>query len=71
MSYNYDKLRGLIREFFSTQQNYANALGISLTTLQSRLRSETEFTQNEIIKSRKLLHLQSAEESDKVFFTLK
>lgn len=44
MNYNYDKLRGLIREFFSTQQNYADALGISLTTIQSRLRSETEFT---------------------------
>ncbi|MGB4610948.1 MAG: DUF739 family protein [Saccharofermentanales bacterium] len=67
--YDYSKLRGLIKEFCGTQKNYANALGISLTTLNTRLNNETPFTQDEIRKSRDIFNIDDAELSDAVFFT--
>lgn len=70
MSYNYDKLRGRIKEKFGTLEKFANALGIGTTTLNSRLKSETFFNQNEILKSGELLNL-SKKELDEIFFDRK
>ena len=67
--YNYDKLRGLIREHFGTNKAYAEALGISQTTLYTRLANETSFTQEEMRVTSKLFNINSPEERDKIFFT--
>lgn len=48
---NYDKLRGLIRENFKTQANYANFLGISEGQLYKIFNCETYFNQSQIIKT--------------------
>jgi cytoskeletal protein RodZ len=66
--YDYNKLRGLIKEHFGTLKNYADALGIGTTTLNTRLNNQTPFTQNEILKSKELFKLNNAEEVDEVFF---
>ena len=67
--YTYDKLRGLIRQYFTTQAKYADYLDIGTTTLNSRLNSETFFTQKEIEKSIKAFNLMTAEEIEETFFT--
>ena len=68
--YNYNKLRGLIKEKCGTLQSFAESLGIGTTTLNSRLNSETYFDQAEIERIATLLEL-SKEEVDQVFFTSK
>lgn len=71
MVYNYNRLKGLIREHCGTQANFAEKLGISTSTLVTRLNSSTKFTQDEIKTAVKILKIDSTEEMDKVFFTLK
>lgn len=71
MSYNYQKLRGLIKEHFDTNEKFAKALGISLTTLQSRLNNTTYFDQEEIRRANELFGVTNPEESDRIFFTRK
>lgn len=68
--YNYNKLRGLIKEKYGTLQSFAESLGIGTTTLNSRLNSETYFDQSEIERVATLLDL-SKVEVDQVFFTSK
>ena len=48
MLFNYDKLKGRIREVCKTQYNFAQKLGISSTSLSSKLNNNTEFTQSEM-----------------------
>ena len=62
--YNYRKLRGLIVEKYITLSNFANALGIGTTTLNSRLHGKTYFNQIEI----DLLKLEK-NEINNIFFT--
>lgn len=71
MIYNRKRLKGLIREHCGTQANFAEKLGISRATLATRLNSSTKFTQDEIKQACKILKIDSAEETEKVFFTLK
>ena len=59
--YNYRKLRGLIVEKYITLSNFANALGIGTTTLNSRLHGKTYFNQIEIEKAVDLLKLEKNE----------
>ena len=66
--YNYRKLRGLIVEKYITLSNFANALGIGTTTLNSRLHGKTYFNQIEIEKAVDLLKLEK-NEINNIFFT--
>ena len=68
--YNYNKLKGLIKEHYDTQEAFAKALGIGITTLHSRLNGSTYFNQREIEKSKKLLSLDSTSVNE-VFFIKK
>lgn len=67
--YNYNKLKGLIKQYFSTQANFAKFLKVGTTTLNSRLNGETFFTQEEIDKCIKVFRLNTAEEIEETFFT--
>lgn len=69
--YDYSRLLGLIKEYCGTQKSYAEELGIGMSTLGTRLNNTTQFTQNEILKSKELFNLNSSEELDRVFFKLK
>lgn len=55
MSWDYSKLKGKIKEKFSTQDNFAEALGMSRTSLSQRLNNQLEFSQNEIARAMNLL----------------
>jgi DNA-binding XRE family transcriptional regulator len=66
--YNYNKLKGLIKQYFNTQERYAQYLGIGKTTLTSRLNGDTYFTQQEIEKSIKAFNLTTTEDIELTFF---
>ena len=68
VSFSYDKLRGKIREVFGTQDRFAEALGMSKSTLSQKLNNSSEFTQQEMMDSMRLLK-QSLAQLDEYFFT--
>ena len=49
--YNYDKLKGRIKEIFDTQDNFAKAIGCSVVSVNYKLNNKKKFTQDEIAKS--------------------
>lgn len=61
------KLRGRIREKFGTQEAFAKAMGMSETTLSSKLNGKTDWTRQEIEKAGKLLGI-PIEEIPSYFF---
>lgn len=69
MSWNYNKLRGRIKEVCGTQDVFAEKLGISRVSLSQRLNNILEFTQEEIYKACEILNI-SMEEVKAYFFTL-
>lgn len=69
MKYNFDKLKGKIKEVFNTQNDFAEAMGIAPNTLSSKLNNQFDFSSNEISKAVDLLKISSAEEAWKIFFT--
>ncbi len=69
LEFDYSKLRGKIKEVFGTQDKFAKALGISGATLSLKLNNISEFTQQEMAASMRLLH-EPARSVDKYFFRL-
>lgn len=61
MKFNYAKLRGKVREVFSTQDEFAKAIGMSKTSLSMKFNNRLEFTQQEIGKAAELLKIDSSE----------
>ena len=49
--FNYDKLKGKIREIFKTQTAYASWLGISEASLYEKFNSNSYFNQEQIAKT--------------------
>lgn len=68
MVFNYNKLRGKIKEKCITQSNYAKLLGVSETAISSRLNNTTDFTQEEILTSCRVLGIPVVE-MNQYFFT--
>lgn len=66
-NYNYNRLKGLIREHFDTYQNFAEHLGIGYTSLLERLGNKVVFKQDEIERSIYLLE-QSPEDIKDIFY---
>ena len=69
MRFNFDKLKGKIKEVFNTQNDFANALGIAPNTLSMKLKNQFDFSSEEIIKSVELLKIKTGEEAWNIFFT--
>lgn len=67
MAFNYSRLRGLIKEHFVTQEAFADALGISHTSLSLSLNNRRPFSQYEINKAASLLKVKPEEIND-IFF---
>lgn len=61
MQFDYSRLRGKIREVFSTEASFASALGMGRVSLSQRLNNNLEFSATEIRKSCSLLGITSAE----------
>lgn len=70
MSYDYSKLRGKIREKYSTQDEFAKRIGIGRVSLSQRLNCKLEFSQEEINKSITVLELTTTDIPE-YFFTPK
>ena len=64
--FNYSKLRGKITEVCGTQKEFARLLGITDGTLTSKLMGYNFFTQTEIYKSVRILHIE--QENPTVYF---
>lgn len=70
MAFNYNKLRGKIREVFGRQEDFAEAIGMSKGTLSQKLNNVVEFRQEEMMKAVKLLGLTNGDINE-YFFTEK
>jgi hypothetical protein len=68
VTFNFGLLREKIKNDFSTQENFADALGIGRTSLNQRLNNVSEFSSKEILKSCELLSI-SREDIPVYFFT--
>lgn len=55
MNYDYNKLKGKIKEEFGTQGLFAKALGMGVSTLNLKLNNKAEWTQDEMRESLRLL----------------
>ena len=53
--YNYSKLKGRVTECFDTQENFANAMGMSRVSISQKLNNISYFSQYEIDKACELL----------------
>ena len=69
MAYNYAKLIGRMAELNITRDALADAIGISRAALYHKLRSDTEFTQDEIKKCVEVLNMEQRD-IPLYFFTL-
>ena len=49
MEFNYDKLKGKIKEVVGTQSKLAEELDLDETTISNKLNNNTYFTQKEIL----------------------
>lgn len=61
MKWNYNKLRGKIKEVCGTQDAFAEKLGIGRVSLSQRLNNILEFSQQEIYKSCDILNIPMSE----------
>lgn len=55
MNYDYSKLKGRIKEKFGTQEKFAEALGIGISTLSLKMNNKTEWSQDEMRVTLQLL----------------
>lgn len=69
VKYDYSKLRGRIKEYFDTQENFANSLNLSATSINNKLNEKRNenFTQDEIFYSIQRLNIKPEELID-IFF---
>lgn len=55
--YDYNKLRGRIKEIFGTQSAFAKAMGLSDVSVSNKLNNNVEWGQEEIEKSVMILNI--------------
>lgn len=67
--FDYSKLKGRIKEVLGTQDEYAEKIGLSRTSLSLRLTGKRDFTQYEIRKSCDVLEFNPSE-IPSYFFTI-
>lgn len=71
MNVNTQKIKGKIRELGYTQKQFAEALGIDISTLNRKLNASAKsFTMGEVYKITQLLSL-SPQECNEIFFAQK
>ena len=68
MTHSYEELRGLIRWKCGTLTDFAQALGISNTSLNARLQGRIPFKQTEIARAKEQLQL-SSKDIERIFFS--
>lgn len=69
MEYNFDKLKGKIKEIYDTQNDFAIAMDMAPNTLSSKLNNNSFFSSDEISKAIELLRISNPIEAWTLFFT--
>lgn len=65
-------LKGRIREYYGTQENFAKKVGLSLTAVNNILNGKSDLSRDQIIKWADLLDIDlSSTELNRVFFSPK
>lgn len=67
VEFDYSKLRGRIREVYKTETKFADALGISPTTLSSKLNNKVGFSNDEMLNICTLLNIPLSDTSNYFF----
>lgn len=69
ITYDYNKLKGRIKEYFGTQENFAESLGLTGVSIINKLsdKKPNNFTQDEIFYSIQRLNIKPEELID-IFF---
>ncbi len=67
-NFDYNKLKGRIKEKCGTNSKFAELLGCSNNTMSAKINHLSEFTQGEIVKSINILELKR-EDIPSYFFT--
>lgn len=68
MGYDYSRLKGKIKEKYNTQADFANALGMGISTLNLKLNNKAEWSQEEMTATLGLLG-EEMNMVDSYFFT--
>lgn len=58
MKYNYNKLRGKIKEVCGTETKFAEKISIGRVSLSQRLNNQLEFSQGEMIETCDILGIE-------------
>lgn len=61
MRFDYSKLKGRIREKYGNQEDFANAMGLTPTTISFKINGKAKWRQDEIVKAAKLLEISKKE----------
>ena len=69
-NYNFQRLKGRIKEYYGSIDNFANELNISRVTLSYKLNNRIKFNYDEVLFIIDKLHIQPKEIKD-IFFSLK
>ena len=68
MSFQYNKLRGRIKEICTTNEEFAKRMEFSSATLSAKLNNKSQWTQPEIYKAASILLIEPVDISS-YFFT--
>ena len=68
LSFQYNKLRGRIKEICITNEEFSKRMGLSMATLSMKLNNKSQWTQPEIFKAVSVLGI-NADEIPIYFFT--
>ena len=69
MKFNYRRLKGRIKEMYGTQNEFAEAVGLSFVSISKKLNNLRQFKQSDIDKITEVLNIPK-EEIPIYFFTL-
>ena len=69
IQYDFNKLRGRIKEICKTQENFAQKLNISSNTLSDKLNNQRYFTSEEISNAIDILEINDPTTAWNIFFT--
>ena len=69
MKFDYRKLKGRIKEMYGTQNEFAEAVGLSFVSISKKLNNLRQFKQSDIDKITEVLNIPK-EEIPIYFFTL-
>lgn len=70
MKFDYSALKGKIKQYYDTQDNFAKAIPMARSALNQKLHGHVDFSSNNIYRICELLHIDK-NEIDKYFFTPK